>query len=134
MRRRQPHPFDVVVDFGVFFDELPRSRDICLGLIVVVIAYEIFYGVMREKLFKFGKKLSGKRFVRSDDEGRALNAFDDRCDRKRLSAPGNAQKRLRFLTVLQSRDEHVYGARLVAARRKWAFQSKFHNAPVKQKG
>ena len=57
------HPVDVLVDRAVLLDVGVGARDVGLGLIVVVIADEIFHGVLREKAFQLAVELCGQSFV-----------------------------------------------------------------------
>ena len=54
---RMAHPVDLFVDLALFFDKGVRARHIGLGLIIVVIADEIFNGIVREKPLKLAIEL-----------------------------------------------------------------------------
>jgi hypothetical protein len=69
-----------LVDGGFFFDVGSRGRKVGFRLVVIEIRYEIMDRVIRKKMFKFGRKLSGKGFVMRNDEGRFLDMLDDVCD------------------------------------------------------
>jgi hypothetical protein len=51
------HPVDLLVDLGFFLDKGIRPRDIGFWLIVVVVADEVFDGVVRKEAFEFAVKL-----------------------------------------------------------------------------
>jgi hypothetical protein len=51
-RRRKSKLIEFIIDRGLFFDVEVASRDIGLGLIVVVIGDEILYGIVGEELLE----------------------------------------------------------------------------------
>ena len=55
--RRMAHPINRFVYARFFFDIGVAARDIGFGLIIVVIRYEIFDGIVGEKAFEFAVKL-----------------------------------------------------------------------------
>ena len=52
-----------IVYGGILFNIGVASRDIRLGLIIVIIGYKIFNRVFREKFAELTAKLCGKSFV-----------------------------------------------------------------------
>ncbi len=54
---------DFIVYSGILFNIGIGCRDICLGLVVIVIGDEIFHCIFGEKLFKFRAQLRRERFV-----------------------------------------------------------------------
>jgi len=63
-RRRMPHAVDLLVDRGVLLDIGVGARHVSFRLVVVVIADEIFYGVVRGRsLLKLAIELGGQRLV-----------------------------------------------------------------------
>lgn len=44
----------IVVDVGVLFYIGVGLRDVCLGLVVVVVAHEVAHGVVRHEFAEFG--------------------------------------------------------------------------------
>ena len=118
MRGREAHAFDVVVDFGVFFDEEPGCGDIGFGLVIVVIADKVFDSVLREERLELCEELPRERLVWGDDERGSLDALDDGCDREGFSAASDAEQCLCASAFIESLDEAVDRLWLVAAWRK----------------
>ena len=83
-----------LVDHRFFFDERVRDRQVRLGLIIVVVADEVFHRIFREEAHKFTIELGGQRFVVGDDERGFLDIGDDVRHRQRLSGAGHAEQGL----------------------------------------
>ena len=62
---RVAHPVDLFVDLGFLLDIGVGPGDIGLGLVVVVVADEVFDGVVGEEALEFAVKLRGERLVRA---------------------------------------------------------------------
>ncbi len=62
-----PHFIDFVVDGSVLFDIRIRRWDVCLGLVIVVIAHEEFNGIFREEILELSIQLSCQGFIVGDD-------------------------------------------------------------------
>lgn len=54
---------DFIVYSAVLFNISISRRNICLRLIIVVIAYKVFNSVFGKKLLEFRAELCGKRFI-----------------------------------------------------------------------
>ena len=85
---------DLVIDCRVLFDIGVRVGDIGLGLVVVVVGNEIFYGVFREKFPEFAAKLGSQGLVVGQHQGRTVELFDDGGHGKGLTGAGDAQQDL----------------------------------------
>ena len=59
----QAHLLNVLIDGRVFFDEQVALRHIGLGLVVIVVAYEILHRIFGKKLAKLAVQLCCKRLV-----------------------------------------------------------------------
>jgi hypothetical protein len=68
--------------------------DIGFGLVVVVIADEIFDRVFREERLELAVKLRRQRLVGRQDQGRALGGLDDLGHGEGLARAGDAQQHL----------------------------------------
>ena len=71
--RRQPHLLDVLVDVGILLDIGVGGRDIRFGLVVVVVADEVFHCVVREELLELAIQLRRQRLVWRHHQGRFLH-------------------------------------------------------------
>ena len=114
--RRMAQFIYLVVDFDLLLYIGVGSGDIRFGLIIIVIADEIFDAVMREKLPEFVTKLRGEGFVVRDDERGLAAPRYHVCHRKSLARTGHAEQYLRAFPFLDTLNEGVYSLLLVAAR------------------
>lgn len=104
----------IVVDVGVLFYIGVGLRDVCLGLVVVVVAHEVAHGVVRHEFAEFGAQLRGERLVRLDDKRRSLQTFDQpRCSGG-FAGAGGAHEHHVVLAILDARGQLLDGLRLVA--------------------
>ena len=71
-RGGEPQLVELVVDGGFLFDVDVAGGDVGFGLVVIVIADEIFDGVVGEERFEFVIKLRGERLVVREHERRAV--------------------------------------------------------------
>ena len=110
------HAVDFIVDGGVLFDEGIGRGDVGLGLIVIVIGYEIAHGVLREELAELCRQLGGEGFVVGDDQRRAAGIFDDVGHGEGFTRAGNAQQHLMAQAVVDALRERLDGLRLIALR------------------
>ena len=90
-RRRMAHAVELFIHHGFFFDIGVRARDIGFGLIVIVIADEIFDGVIREKRFHFSIQLRRQCFIGRKDQRRALQRLNCMRDGKGFAGSCDAQ-------------------------------------------
>ena len=80
---RMPQPLHLIVDRGILLNEGIGLGDVRLRLVVIVVGHEILNGVVGQEFPKFGSHLGGQSLIGLDDEGGALNLFDEprRCCR-----------------------------------------------------
>ena len=119
---------ELVVDGGFLVDVQIGGGDVGFGLVVVVVADEIFDGVFGEEGFELVVELCGERFVVSQDQSGAVQGFDDLCHREGLAGAGDAQQDLVFVAGFDAADELVDGGGLVAAGLVGAAKLEFHAA------
>ncbi len=105
---------DLVVDVRVFRDVGIASRDVRLGLVVVVIADEVLDGVVGEELLELGAKLGRERLVVREDERWPAGLLDDVGNAERLAGAGDAQQRLVAVAPVHALYELLDSLRLVA--------------------
>ena len=114
---RQPHLLDVLVDGAVLFDEQVALGHIGLGLVVVVVADEVFDGVLGKELAEFAVQLRRQRLVGREDNGRATQAGDHVGHGEGLARARHAQQGLEGFAVLDAFDQLFNGGGLIAGRR-----------------
>ena len=90
--RTVPQPLDLLVDRGVLLDEGVRLRDVCLGLVVVVVTDEVLDGVVGQQLPELVGQLGGQGLVRSHHQRRPLEFLDDPRGRGALAGSGRAEE------------------------------------------
>ena len=112
--RCMPEPVDVVVARRVLLDVEVGLRDVCLGLVVVVIGDEVLDRVCREELAELVAELRSQRLVVGDHERRSLQLLDQPRHRRRLARAGRTEKGLEAVARLERLDELADRARLVA--------------------
>ena len=113
-RGRVPQAVDLVVDRRVLLDVRVAGGDVCLGLVVVVVADEVLDPILREELAHLLRQLRGQRLVGRKDQRRPLHLLDGPRDRGALSGPGDAEQRLEPVTTLDALGQFGDGLRLVA--------------------
>src|SRR5690606_13964733 len=84
-RRSVAHPIDLLVDRAFLLYVRVRPRDVGLGLIVVVVADEVFDRVLREEALELAVELGGQRLVVRQDQRWPLRPRDDVGHRERLA-------------------------------------------------
>ena len=94
VRGGMAQPIDLVVAARVLLDVRVAPRQICLGLVIVEIADEIFDGVVREEVPELRVQLGGQGLVVGEDKGRAIRRFDDFCQGERLAGACRPEQRL----------------------------------------
>ncbi len=92
-RRRVAQPIDLLVDRRVLLDVQVLARDVCLGLVVVVIRDEVLDRVAREVRPELVAQLGGERLVVRDHERRTLQLLDHAGHRHGLAGSGGAEQR-----------------------------------------
>ena len=121
-RRRVAHAVDLLVDRAFLLDIGVGARDIGLGLVIVVIADEIFDRVLGEQRLHLAIELGGQRLVRGEDQGRPLDLADHMRGGEGLARSGDAEQHLVALAVPDSLDQLLDRGRLVAGRRELGLQ------------
>ena len=121
-RRRQPQPVQVLVPRGILLDEDVPLRDVCLGLVVVVVAHEVAHRVVREELAHLLVELRGERLVVAHDQRGALRARDHVGHGEGLAGAGRTEQRLEAITRRQAAQELLDRLRLVPGGRKRAHE------------
>src|SRR5439155_666328 len=99
-RGGKTHPVNLIVDGGFLLDVRVGRGDVGLGLVVVVVADEVFGRVLREESTEFVIQLRRQRLVVGQDERRPLQTVDDLRHRERLSRSGYAQQYLVLLAIV----------------------------------
>ena len=117
-RRGVAHLVDLLVDVGILGDVGVGARDVCLGLVVVVVGDEVLDGAAGKEFAKLRHQLCRKRAVRRQHQRRPLMARDDIRHGERLARPGGAEHGLRVHTGFESGEEPVDGLWLIAGRLK----------------
>ena len=105
---------ELFVDVGVFFDVEVGAGDVGFGLVVVVVADEVFDGVVGEEFLELGGELGGEGLVVGYDEGGALEFLDDVGHGEGLAASGDAHEGLVNHVAARAVDNLFDGLGLVA--------------------
>ena len=114
--RRMAHPVDLLVDARFLLDIGVRARHIGLGLVIVVVADEIFDRVVREEALHLAVELGRQRLVRRQDQRRALHVLDDMGHGEGLARAGDAEQDLAALAAAHAFGQFGDGLGLVAGR------------------
>ncbi len=113
-RRRVAHAVDRLVHRAFLLDIGVRPRHIGLGLVIVVIADEIFDRIVREEALEFAVELRREDLVRREDQRGALQLVDDLRHGEGLARTGDAEQHLVALAVERRGNEFADRRRLVA--------------------
>ena len=116
-RRGVAEAVDLVVDRGVLLDVEVLSRDVGLGLVVVVVGDEVLDRVVGEELAELVAELRGERLVVGDHQRGALHRGDRRRHREGLAGAGRPQQGLEPLPRPQPLGQPGDRLRLVGGRR-----------------
>ncbi len=114
--RRVAHPVDLFVDLAFFLDVGVRARDVGFGLVVVVVADEVFHRVVGEEALEFAVELRGERLVWGKDDGGALGFLDHLGHGEGLAGAGRAEEDLVAVAVEDAGGKFGDGGGLVARR------------------
>ena len=93
-RRAVAHAVDLLVDRGFLLDIGVGARHVGLGLVVVVIADEIFDRVVREEALELAVELGRQRLVGREHERRPLGRLDHLGHGEGLAGSGDAEQHL----------------------------------------
>ena len=124
----------VVVDGAVLGDIGVRSWHIGLGLVVVVVAYEVLDSVFGEEFAKLRVELGSKGLVGRNDKGRPATACYDVCHGKGLAGACDAKQHLIFDALFQIGGKGLNGLWLIACWLVGADQFEHGEYPVENKG
>ncbi len=120
--RPQAQLVDFVVDRSVLFDIRIRVDNVGFGLVVVVIADEIFDGVVGKERLEFLVELGCERLVVRENERRLSHVPNDIRHGERLSGARHAEKALEAFSPFEPFRKFPDGFGLVACRRVVAVQ------------
>jgi hypothetical protein len=126
-RGGEPQPVDVLVDVRFLLHKQIFLRDVGFRLVVVVVADEIFDGVIREELFELAVELGGQRLVVAHDQRGPVDGLHHLRDGKGLAGAGGPQQRLMPVALTQARHQPFDGGRLVAGRLKIRYKLKIRH-------
>ena len=115
-RRRMAHAVDLLVDLAFLLDIGVRAGDVGLGLVVVIVADEIFHGVFREIGLELGIELGGQRLIGREDDRRPLGFLDDFRHGEGLAGARRPQQNLVLVAILDALHQVTDRGRLVAGR------------------
>jgi len=124
--RRDAQPLDLLVDRGILLNVRVARRHVRLGLVVIVVADEVFDGIVREEVFELGVELRGEGLVVREDQHRAVEPGDDIGHREGLAGAGDAEERLVAISRADGLDQRLDGLRLVAGGSVVGFEMKQH--------
>ncbi|MBT9149380.1 MAG: hypothetical protein DDT28_00803 [Dehalococcoidia bacterium] len=105
---------DLFVDVGFLFDVGIGAWDVGLGLVVIVVADEVFHGVVGEELAELGAKLCCQGLVVRENQGGFLHLGDDIGDGEGLARSGYAEQDLMLVPVPEPGDELLDRLGLIA--------------------
>ena len=107
---------NLVVDAEVLLYVSVRGGDVGLRLVVVVVGYEVFYGIVGEEGLELAIQLRRERLVVAQDERRTLQVGNDVCHGEGLSGAGDTEQSDITNALVQSVGELCDGLRLVSRR------------------
>ncbi len=119
---------ELVVDRGFLLDEGVARGDVGLRLVVIVVADEIFDGVLREEGLELVEKLRGERLIVREHDRGAVDLLDHLGHGEGFARAGDAEQHLVAVAVVHAADELGNGLGLVAARFVVAGKFEFHGA------
>ena len=111
-----PHPIDRFVNRAFLLDVRIRSRHIGFGLVIVVIADEIFDRVVGKERLHLAIELRGEDLVRRQDQRGALQFLDHLGHGECLARSGDAEQHLIALARRRLFDQFGDRRRLIARR------------------
>jgi len=131
-RRAHAQLVQLIVDGRFLVDIDIGGGNIRFGLVKIVVADEIFDGVLRKKSFELVIQLRGKSFVVRQNQRGTIGLFNQLGHGERLARAGNAKKHLLLLAGIEAAIELVNRRGLVAARLIIAVQLEFHGMGLLQ--
>ena len=109
-------PVNLQIDIRILLNIGIRTRDICLGLVIIVVADEILDRILGKELFEFTVQLRGERLVMRDNQRRSLQLFNDIGHREGFAGTGYAEQRLKLVALTEALHQFCNRLRLVAGR------------------
>ena len=113
-RGRVAHAVDRLVYAAFLLDIGVAARDVGFGLVIVVIADEIFDCILGEEALELAIELRGEDLVGREDQCGPLQFLDYLGHGEGLARPGHAQQHLRLVAVLGRAAQFGDRSRLVA--------------------
>jgi hypothetical protein len=104
------HPVDRLVDRAFLLDIGVRPGHIGLGLVIVVIADEIFDRVVGEEVLELPVKLRGQDLVGRQDQRGALQLLDHLRHGEGLARAGDAKQHLILVARARRRSQFAIAA------------------------
>ncbi|MNW55503.1 hypothetical protein D3C74_331630 [compost metagenome] len=83
----------------IFLDVGVRGGNICLWLVVIVVADEVVYRIAGKKLLELARQLGGQRLVVRNNQRRPVQLGNHLCDGKGLPCTCRSQQRLVLLAL-----------------------------------
>ena len=117
-----PQPVDLVVDGAVLLDVGIRGGQVCLRLVIVVVADEILDGVVGHELLELVAQLRGQRLVVGHHQRRPAVLGDHVGHGESLARAGHPQQGLAAVALLEAGHQRVDRLGLIAGRAIHFFQ------------
>ena len=73
------------IDGRILFYKQITGRYVSLWLVIIIVRDKILDRIVREEFLEFSIQLRGQSFIGCQDNGRALLAFQDVCNRECLA-------------------------------------------------
>ncbi len=127
--RRVAQPVDLRVDRGILLDVEVATRDVGLGLVVVVVGDEVLHRVLGEVGAELVAELRRERLVVGDHERGPLDRLDHARDRHRLARAGRTEQRREALAAGQALCDLGDRVRLVGGRREGRIEAERRHLP-----
>ncbi len=131
-RRAHAQLVQLVVDGGFLVDVDVRGGNVRFGLVKIVVADEIFDGILRKESFELVIELCSQSFVVRQHQRGTIGLLDQLRHGEGLARPGYAKKHLVLLASFHAAIELVNRRGLVAARLIIAVQLEFHEKGLLQ--
>ena len=114
-RRREPHAVDLVVDGRFLLDVRVGCRNVGFRLVVVVVADEVFDGVLGKEALELLIELRGQRLVVRHDQRGPVHLRQHLGHREGLARSGHTEQHLVRVAPVQALDQLGHGTNLVPA-------------------
>ena len=117
------HFFDFFINLRIFFNIGVRTGYIGFRLIIIVIGYKVFHGIIREKFFELTIQLCCQRFIVGNYQCRTIGLSNDVCHSECFTGACYPQHNLFGISAVQPIYQLGYGLRLISGR--FIFRYKF---------